>query len=242
MSREDIKASPNDTWSLASSSTKITSTSEASTIVPEHKHPKHSTLVFTRLGPLRVNMRIFPENAKNEGLYFIHISGTMSNDTEITLHSGASKHGTILGSCIFNKFRPSKITLKSRTGSKSTMFLVAQSGCYQWAMPRTLEASDDSMKIGERSFIWRRAAELDRNPKKADALNLELCSSNPFEVHAVYAGALPGSGKGGVLELKDDLGEDFRDMLVLTLSSLVEKARQRRDRSGDNTARIMAFA
>lgn len=165
-----------------------------------------------------------------------------SDDTDITMYAGRDKSGRILGSCRFNKFRFSKMHFKLSAGEESTINLVAEHGYYQWSMPRTLEANDRKDKVGERYFLWRRSAELDRDARNADALNLELCSPDPFEVHATYAGALPGSGKGGILELKDDLGEDFKTMVVLTLSVLVEKARQKRDRSGDNSARLMAFS
>jgi len=124
------------------------------------------------------------------------------------------------------------------------MNLVSNHGYYQLSMSDILDTSHGKNGgIAEQLiFIWRRAAELDRDPRSADALNLELCTPDPYKVHAIYAGALPGTGRGGVLELKDEIGGDFRIMVLLSLSVLVEKARQKRDRSGDNTARLMAFA
>lgn len=185
-------------------------------------------------------MQIYAKHHEKDTLYFIHIGGMLGNHTDITMHKG-DKNGQVLGSCRFNKFRSSKIHLHLSAGEKSALDLVSQHGYYQWSMPRTLEASDHREDVGERFFLWRRSPDLDRDTRNADALNLELCSPDPYEVHATYAGALPGSGKGGVLEIKDELGEDFKVMAVLTLSILVERARQKRDRNGDNTARIMAL-
>lgn len=187
-------------------------------------------------------MRISAKHHERDPLYFIHVKGIMTDYTDITLHAGGDKNGPVLGSSRFSKFRSSKIHSEFKGGGTSTIDLVAQHGYYQWSMPRTLEMSDCKSDVGERFFLWRRSADIDRGSRNADALNLELCSPDPFEVHAIYAGALPGSGKGGVLEMKDDLGDDFRIMVILTLSALVEKARQKRDRSGDNTARIMAIS
>jgi hypothetical protein len=185
-------------------------------------------------------MRISAKHHENNPLYFIHVGGMLGDHTDITMYKG-NKNGQQLGTCRFNKFRSSKIHFKLSAGEKSALDLVSQHGYYQWSMPRTLEASDRKEDVGEIFFLWRRSLDLDRDTRNADALNLELCSPDPYEVHATYAGALPGSGKGGVLEIKDDLGEDFKVMAVLTLSVLVEKARQKRDRNGDNTARLMAF-
>lgn len=241
---DPCQGSQSDEWSLASGSTKVNSSirSDASTVIPQTSKSKHQTLILSRLAPLRMNMRISEKYHERDPLYFIHVGGMMGDNAEVTMHTGGNKNGPVLGTCRFNKFRSSKINFQSNIGEKSTMNLVAQHGYYQWSMPRTLEAADRKQDVGERYFLWRRSAELDRNPRNADALNLELCSPDPFEVHATYAGSLPGSGKGGVLEMKDDLGEDFKVMAVLTLCILVEKARLKRDRSGDNTARIMAFA
>lgn len=186
-------------------------------------------------------MRVSAKHHEKDPFYFIHVGGMLGDHTDITMHEGGDKNGQVLGSCRFNKFRSSKVHLKLGSGDKSTLDLVAEHGYYQWSMPRTLEASDRKEEVGERYFLWRRSADLDQNSRNAYALNLELCSPDPYEVHATYAGALPGSGKGGVLEIKDELGEDFKIMAVLTLSVLVEKARQKRDRNGDNTARMMAF-
>lgn len=236
-----------DQWSLASDSTKVNSTlgSDASTIIPQSRNSgsrlRSQTLVFSRLAPLRVNMRISAKHYEQDPFYFIHVGGMLGDHTDITMHEGGDKNGRVLGSCRFNKFRSSKIHFKLSSGDKSALYLVAQHGYYQWSMPRTLKTSDHREDVGERFFLWRRSADLDRDPRNADALNLDLCSPDPYEVHATYAGALPGSGKGGVLQINDDLGEDFKVMVVLTLSVLVEKARQKRDRSGDNTARMMAF-
>ncbi|KAJ5979880.1 hypothetical protein N7481_007178 [Penicillium waksmanii] len=243
----DIGFAKSDQWSLASDSTKVNNTfgSDASTIVPQSRNSgsrsRSQTLVFSRLAPLRVNMRISAKHHEQAPLYFIHVGGMLGDHTDITMHEGVDKTGRVLGSCRFNKFRSSKIHFKLGKGENSTLDLVTQHGYYQWSMPRTLETSDRKEDVGERFFLWRRSADLDRDPRNADALNLDLCSPEPYEVHATYAGALPGRGKGGVLEFKDDLGEDFKVMAVLTLSVLVEKARQKRDRSGDNTARMMAF-
>lgn len=120
------------------------------------------------------------------------------------------------------------------------MNLVPDHGYYQWSIPIPQDTNNHHITC-ESFFIWRRAAELDRNPRTAEALNLELATPDPYKVHAIYAGALPGSGRGGILELKNDLGGDFKVMVLLSLSVLVEKARQKRDRNGDNTARLMAF-
>lgn len=158
------------------------------------------------------------------------------------------KNGPILGKCSFNKFRSSKIgfTITTLRGSQRLiqMNLVSNHGYYQLFMADTLDTSQGKNgDFAEQSIlIWRRAAGLDRDPRSADTLHLELCTPDPYKVHAIYTGALPGTGRGGVLELKDEIGGDFRIMILLSLSVLVEKARQKRDRSGDNTARLMAFA
>lgn len=239
---DDLSISHSDLWSLESGSTKVPSSrNDATTIIPQPAKSKLQKLIFTRVAPLKINMRISVKHDERDTLYFIHVGGMFSDDTDVTMYAGRDKSGQILGSCRFNKFRSSKMHFKLSAGEASTINLVAEHGYYQWSMPRTLEASDRKEEVGERHFLWRRSAELDRDARNADALNLELCSPDPFEVHATYAGALPGSRKGGILEFKDDLGEDFKTMVVLTLSVLVEKARQKRDRSGDNYARIMAL-
>ena len=68
-------------------------------------------LIFTRIGPLRINLGITNEFDDNSPLYSVDISGLFGDPTEITLYEGSKMDDKILGRSHFNKFHTSEMRI-----------------------------------------------------------------------------------------------------------------------------------
>ena len=68
-------------------------------------------LIFTRVGPLRINLEIITKFDDNSPLYSVDISGLFGDRTEITLYEGSKMDGQILGRSHFNKFHTSEMQI-----------------------------------------------------------------------------------------------------------------------------------
>ncbi|KAB8233429.1 uncharacterized protein BDW43DRAFT_276274 [Aspergillus alliaceus] len=180
--------------------------------------------IFTQTGPMRVNMIIVPKKDEQNPLYFIHVKGSISDNTDITMHAGTDKSDQVLGSCRFSKFYTTKMLL-TLGDQKSHMMFSPQYGCYSWSL-LAIRHIHGKVQQRRREFLWKRTEE----SRVSGSLGLELCGVGTADVYAVYFGAAPGSRKVGILRVRIDLGDMWKTMVLLTLSALLEKERQRKAR------------
>ncbi|KAJ6020427.1 hypothetical protein N7540_005931 [Penicillium herquei] len=183
-------------------------------------------------------MKIYGKRNQDIPLYYVDISGTFSDHTDLALYPGADNKIPALGNCNFNKFRSSQIEIQPHGRSKLKMILSKEKG-YYWSMP-WISISGDQQHM--RQFLWKEIEPGTRAGRDSGKLQLGLYDTQSSDIHAMYTGAAPGTRKGGVLKLNDDYGEEWRTMVVLTLSVLIEKARQKRDREGNSfTIGMLAY-
>lgn len=196
--------------------------------------------IFTRTGPLRINMNIFSRDNKHCPLYYANITGSFGDNTDLSLHAGSDRDQPLLGTCHFNKFHASQIQVDPQDGPISKMILAKNYG-YHWSMPWVYHSTEQGNTEMERHFYWR-AQEKGRPASPGSGeLCLELCSTDDAGAYAVYSGSAPGTRKGGILQLKNNLGQKWKTMVILTLSALVEKARQTRARDGSFSVGMLAY-
>ncbi|KAJ5703320.1 hypothetical protein N7493_011709 [Penicillium malachiteum] len=196
-------------------------------------------LIFTRIGPLRINMKIYGKRNQEIPLYYVDISGSFSDYTDLALYPGADKEKPVLGNCRFNKFQKSQIEIQPHGRSKFKMSSSKEKG-YYWSMPWTSISGGQGKEEQMRQFLWK---DIEPASSRSGRLELGLYDTQSSDIHAVYTGALPGTRKGGVLKLNDDdYGEEWRTMVILTLSVLIEQARQKRNREGNSyTIGMLAY-
>ena len=206
----------------------------------ENRASQRKELVFVRTGPMRINMRVFSKQDDQNALYSIYISGLFSDNTDIEMHAGAERGHQALGSCHFNKFRASQIQFHLSDEHPSKMISVQDHAYCRWSMD-DLHRVDGILQKSKRYFVWKRAAQTASNSNATGMLDLELCDADNNEVCAVYNGGAPGTGKGGVLQIQDGLGEQGEIGVVLTLSALIEKERQKRGRKGNFSTGMLAY-
>ncbi|KAJ6094498.1 hypothetical protein N7467_002011 [Penicillium canescens] len=206
----------------------------------ENRAPRRKELVFVRTGPMRINMRVFSKQDDQNTIYSIHISGLFSDITDIEMHAGTERGYQALGSCRFNKFRTSQIQFRLNDEHPSKMLSVQDHAYYRWSMDGSHRV-DGILQKSKRHFVWKRAAQSATISNATGVLDLELCDADNLQVCAVYNGATPGSGKGGCLQFQDDLGESGEIGVVLTLSALIEKERQKRGRKGNFSTGMLAY-
>ncbi|KAB8213088.1 hypothetical protein BDV33DRAFT_230494 [Aspergillus novoparasiticus] len=186
----------------------------------EHEYQPQE-FILTRTGPLRINMTIAPKKDEQISRYFVHINGLFHDNTDITLHASASKNGQILGSCRFNKFHTTRMCL-TLGDQQSYLMFSPQSGCYSWSLMAIRHTEGKVQQ--RREFLWKRT----EASRVSGCLGLELCGTDTSDIYAEYFGAASGSLKAGKLRVRFDLGDIGKTMVLLTLSALIEKERQRR--------------
>ncbi|KAJ5784664.1 uncharacterized protein N7503_009876 [Penicillium pulvis] len=196
--------------------------------------------IFTRTGPLRINMKICPKSDQNHPLYYANITGSFGDDTDLALHAGSDRDQPHVGTCHFNKFHAPQIEVHRQGGPKSKMIMIKGQG-YHWSMPWVHYSTEQGHTEIERHFYWRAQEKHTPASPGSGKLCLELCSTDYDDIYATYSGAAPGTRKGGILYLKKNLGEEWKTMVILTLSTLVEKARQTRARDGGFTTGMLAY-
>ncbi|KAJ5994201.1 hypothetical protein N7451_009925 [Penicillium sp. IBT 35674x] len=210
-------------------------------IEPQPKITDHiQEFIFTRTGPLRINMKICPRSDQNHPLYYAEITGSFGDNTDLALHAGSDRDQPLLGTCQFNKFHASQIEVHRQSGPKSKMIMIKGHG-YHWSIPWVHCSIEQGHTEMERHFYWKAQERHTPASPGSGKLCLELCSEDYDGIYATYSGAAPGTRKGGILQLKDDLGEEWKTMVILTLSTLVEKARQTRARDGGFTTGMLAY-
>ncbi|KAJ5835898.1 hypothetical protein N7447_001924 [Penicillium robsamsonii] len=204
---------------------------------PPKFRPHQNDLVIVRTGAMRTNMKVFSAEDDRNPLYSIKISGLFSDNTKVEILNGIDKSSHALGTCHFNKFRTSQINFRSFDAHPSKMVWVGDRGSYCWSYS---PHQHDVRTQEEQHFIWRRG---ERTPTSDSCgrLNLELCDADKFEVYAVYAGAAPGASKDSTLQFKRKLDGQWEIMVILTLSALVEKERQKRGRQGNFSVGMLAY-
>lgn len=208
--------------------------------IPKAKY-RPNELIFTRVGPLRINMEISARSKDHHPLYSIDITGLFSDNTEITLYTGSKKDEHVLGRCRFNKFRTSEMQIGLHGGGTSRMVWIKHHDYYRWSVPREPEAGYKAAVLEEKYFLWKATEQPPSLSGNRVFQNLELCDMDNDVVYAAYSGAAPGTKDGGHLPLRDDLGQDFTAMVILTLSDLIEKERQKRARKGNYTIGMLAY-
>lgn len=210
-------------------------------VEPQSKSADHiQEFILTRTGPLRINMKICLRRDQNYPLYHVEITGSFGDNTDLALHAGSDRDQPLLGTCHFNKFHASQIEMHRQGGPKSKMIMIKGQG-YHWSMPWVHYSAEQGHTEMERHFYWRAQEKHTPASPGSGKLCLDLCSTDYDEIHATYSGAAPGTRKGGILHLNDDLGEEWKTMVFLTLSTLVEKARQTRARDGGFTTGMLAY-
>lgn len=195
---------------------------------------------FTHTGPLRISMKVFAKNDQNCPLYYISITGSFGDDTDLSLHAGSDRDQALLGTCHFNKFHASQIQVHRQNGPKLKMIMIKEHG-YHWSMPWVYHSTKQGHTEMERHFYWRAQGRNTSASSGSGKLCLELCGTEYADVYAIYSGAAPGTRKGGILQLRNNLGEEWRTMVVLTLSALLEKARQTRARDGSFSVGMLLY-
>ncbi|KAB8219506.1 hypothetical protein BDV33DRAFT_231536 [Aspergillus novoparasiticus] len=197
----------------------------------EHEYQPQE-LIITRTGPLRINMTIAPQKDEHNSRYFVHINGLFHDNTDITLHASDSKNGQILGSCRFNKFHTTRMHL-TLGDQQSYLMFSPQFGCYSWCL---MVIRHTEGKVPQRrEFLWKRT----EASRVSGRLGLELCGPDTSDIYAEYFGAASGSLKAGKLRVRFDLGDTWKTMVLLTLSALIEKERQRRARQGHTSIAML---
>lgn len=199
-------------------------------------------LIFARTAPRYINMKIYTKQNKQDPLYYVDISGSFNDHTSLTLHTGGSKDDPTLGVADFNKFRTAQIQMKQRDHPNFKMMMSHGHG-YYWSIPsaNVSGGQEKGDADGVHHFLWKELEPHSPASPGSGKLELGLYNSLSSELHAVYMGAAPGTRKGGVLRFEQDLGDEWRIKVILTLSALVEKARQKRAREGSFTVGMLAF-
>ncbi|KAJ5369234.1 uncharacterized protein N7496_008994 [Penicillium cataractarum] len=220
--------------------TKTPPKSNASSLTMLKASAGPNELVFTRIGPWRINMEISTKNQPENTLYSIDIAGLFSDNTEITMYSGSKKENRVLGHCRFNKFRPSEMQISSH-GTSSRMIWIKQHDSYRWSVPQKSEAGEKTETMDEKYFLWKTVEYPASSSGNRVYQNLELGDMDNSTVYAAYSGGAPGTKSGGSLLLREDMGEDMITMAVLTVCGLIEKERQTRARKGNFTIGMLAY-
>lgn len=197
-------------------------------------------LIFTRVGPLRIDLEITNKFGDNSPLYSVDISGLFGDNTEIALYEGSKKDAQILGRSRFNKFHTSEMQIIPKGGASIRMVWVKQHDFYRWAVPKQSQPGDSADGL-DQYVLWKASEDPVYSAGNLELRSLQLCDFDGSKVYATYTGAAPGSKKGGSLRVRDDLGKEVTTMIILTLCCLIEKERQKRARKGNFTTGMLAY-